>query len=166
MAISQLSKRFYEFGPFCINSVQRVLLREGEVVTVTPKQFDLLLLLVENHGRIVEKERLMEEIWPDIAVEEGNLTTNIYMLRKVLGEDTNGQQFIQTLPRRGYRFVGEVREVVAGDSDPVIREPVELRLVMRQEQEAVLPREALCAEAGRAWDRSRDWLPQLLHCLY
>lgn len=103
---------------------------------MTPKQFDLLLLLVENHGRVVEKERLIEEVWPETAVEEGNLTTNIYMLRKVLGEDTNGQQYIQTLPRRGYRFVGEV---VSGDGQSGVKEPVELRLVTRQEQEIVLP---------------------------
>ncbi|HET8677237.1 MAG TPA: winged helix-turn-helix domain-containing protein, partial [Blastocatellia bacterium] len=155
MAIPQPTKRFYEFGPFRINSIQRVLLREGEVVVVTPKQFDLLLLLVENHGRVVEKERLIEEIWPETAVEEGNLTTNIYMLRKVLGEDINGQQYIQTLPRRGYRFVGEVREVAAGDGRPGVKEPVELHLVTRQEQEAVLPREALArggwARLGAKW---------------
>lgn len=142
MAIPQPTKRFYEFGPFRINSIQRVLLRDGEVLAVTPKQFDLLLLLVENHGGVVEKGRLIEEVWPETAVEEGNLTTNIYMLRKVLGEDTNGQQYIQTLPRRGYRFVGEVREIVSGDGRPGVKEPVELHLVTRQEQEAVLPREA------------------------
>lgn len=136
MAIPQPTKRLYDFGPFRINSVQRVLSRDGEVVAMTPKQFDLLLLLVENHGRVVEKERLIEEVWPETAVEEGNLTTNIYMLRKVLGEDTNGQQYIQTLPRRGYRFVGEV---VSGDGQSGVKEPVELRLVTRQEQEIVLP---------------------------
>ena len=135
MAILQPTKRLYDFGPFRMNSVQRVLLRDGEVVAVTPKQFDLLLLLVENHGRVVEKERLIEEVWPETAVEEGNLTTNIYMLRKVLGEDTNGQQYIQTLPRRGYRFVGEV---VSGDGQTGVKEPVELHLV-RQEQEVVSP---------------------------
>ena len=155
MAIPQPTKLFYEFGPFRINSVQRVLLRDGEVVAVTPKQFDLLLLLVENHGRVVEKERLIEEVWPETAVEEGNLTTNIYMLRKLLGEDANRQQYIQTLPRRGYRFVGEVREVMSGDVWPGAKEPAELHLVTRQEQEAVLPREALMragwASPGVKW---------------
>ena len=152
MAIPQPTKRLYDFGPFRINSVQRVLSRDGEVVAMTPKQFDLLLLLVENHGRVVEKERLIEEVWPETAVEEGNLTTNIYMLRKVLGEDTNGQQYIQTLPRRGYRFVGEV---VSGDGQSGVKEAVELRLVTRQEQEVVLPQKTLTrgawARLGAKW---------------
>src|SRR4030095_3114544 len=128
------TKRLYDFGPFRINSVQRVLSRDGEVVAMTPKQFDLLLLLVENHGRVVEKERLIEEVWPETAVEEGNLTTNIYMLRKVLGEDTNGQQYIQTLPRRGYRFVGEV---VSGDGQSGVKEALELHFVARRAQEDI-----------------------------
>lgn len=146
---------FYEFGPFCINRAERILLREGEVVPATPKQFDILLVLIENRGHVVDKEKLIQEVWPDTAVEEGNLTTNIYMLRKVLGEGTNGQQYIQTLPRRGYRFVGEVREVASGDALPAVKEPAELHLVTRQEQEALLPRKALrrsrWASLGAKW---------------
>ena len=143
MVIPRQINYFYEFGPFRLNRDERILLREGEVVPATPKQFDLLLVLIENRGHVVDKERLIQEVWPDIAVEEGNLTTNIYMLRKVLGEGTNEQQYIQTLPRRGYRFVGEVREVAAGDARPAVEELVEIRLLTRQEQESQLPRKAL-----------------------
>ena len=84
MALPQHTNRFYEFGPFRVDSVSRLLLRDGEVVPLTPKEFDILLVLVENRGDVVEKGRLMREIWPDTAVEEGNLTTNISTLRKAL----------------------------------------------------------------------------------
>ena len=96
----------YQFGQFRVDVVERVLLRDGEPVALTPKLFDILLLLVESNGHVVEKDRLMKEIWPDTFVEEGNLTQNISMLRKVLSDDSH--QYIQTLPRRGYRFVGYV----------------------------------------------------------
>jgi DNA-binding winged helix-turn-helix (wHTH) protein/TolB-like protein/Flp pilus assembly protein TadD len=145
MAIRQQKRCFYEFGLFRLNSVGRILLRDAEVVPLTPKQFDILLLLVENHGQVVEKERLIEQVWPDASVEEGNLTTNIYMLRKALGEGANAQQFIQTLPRRGYRFVAEVREVIPGDESTVTREPVELHLVTPQDQAGILPGKAITA---------------------
>src|SRR6185369_3694071 len=84
--------------------------REGEVVPLTPKVFDILLALVENSGQVVSKEDLMKRVWPSTFVEEGNLTQNISLLRKALGESTGGVQFIETVPRRGYRFVGDVSE--------------------------------------------------------
>jgi DNA-binding winged helix-turn-helix (wHTH) protein/Tfp pilus assembly protein PilF len=105
------ASRFYEFGPFCIDPAERLLLRDGVPVPLTAKVFDLLLLLVENSGHILERERLLEEIWPDAIVEEANLTVNIYALRKALGEKEKGQRYIETVPRRGYRFVGVVREL-------------------------------------------------------
>ena len=151
MATLPQTIRFYEFGPFRINSIERLLLRDAEVVPLTPKQFDILLVFVGNSSRVVEKEWLMREIWPDTSVEEGNLTTNIYTLRKALGEGANGPQYIQTVPRRGYRFVAEVREV-AGGGPPAINEPVELRLITRQEQENPLPQKAI-ARGGSARQR-------------
>jgi DNA-binding winged helix-turn-helix (wHTH) protein/TolB-like protein/Tfp pilus assembly protein PilF len=102
--------RFYEFGRFRVDVGQRVLRRESEVVPLTPKVFDILLVLVEGNGRIVEKDELMRRVWPDSFVEEGNLTQNISLLRKALGEGSNGQQFVETIARRGYRFVAEVRQ--------------------------------------------------------
>lgn len=99
---------FYEFGRFRLITADRVLLRQGELVPLTPKVFDILLALVENGGRLVEKDDLMKRVWPDTFVEEGNLTQNISLLRKALGEGPGGQQFIETIPRRGYRFVSPI----------------------------------------------------------
>lgn len=100
----------YEFGRFRVNVAERVLLRDGEIVPLTPKVFDILLTLVENSGQVVSKEELMKRVWPDTYVEEGNLTQNISLLRKALGESPGGVQFIETVPRRGYRFVAAISE--------------------------------------------------------
>ncbi|HJT65451.1 MAG TPA: tetratricopeptide repeat protein [Pyrinomonadaceae bacterium] len=88
----------------------RVLLREGELVPLTPKVFDILLVLVQSSGQVVAKDDLMKRVWPNTFVEEGNLTQNISLLRKALGETPGGAQFIETVPRRGYRFVAETSE--------------------------------------------------------
>jgi len=98
----------YEFGRFRVKAEERVLRRGDELVSLTPKAFDILLTLLENAGRIVNKEDLMKKVWPKTFVEEGNLTQNISLLRKALGESATGPQFIETVPRRGYRFVAPV----------------------------------------------------------
>ena len=103
----------YEFGRFRVNVAERVLLRDGEIVPLTPKVFDILMTLVENSGQVVSKEELMKRVWPDTYVEEGNLTQNISLLRKALGESPGGVQFIETVPRRGYRFVAAISERAA-----------------------------------------------------
>jgi len=100
----------YEFGPFYLNSLKRIVLRDGEPLPLTPKCFDILLALVEHAGEVLVKEELMESVWPDTVVEEGNLNRNISTLRKVLGESPNDHRYIVTVPGRGYRFVAEVRE--------------------------------------------------------
>jgi Tol biopolymer transport system component/DNA-binding winged helix-turn-helix (wHTH) protein len=89
---------------------ERILLREGHDVSLTPKLFDTLLVLVESGGRILDKEDLLKKVWPDTFVEEASLAKKVSILRKVLGEDA-GHHYIETIPRRGYRFVAEVREV-------------------------------------------------------
>jgi DNA-binding winged helix-turn-helix (wHTH) protein len=99
-------KQIYEFGRYRLDAAERLLLRDGEVVPLQPKGFDLLLALVERHGRLLEKDELMKLVWPDTLVEEANLANNISILRKTLGE--NGQQFIETAPKRGYRFIVSV----------------------------------------------------------
>jgi eukaryotic-like serine/threonine-protein kinase len=104
--MSRQIKHFYEFGSFRIDTANRLLLRNGEPVSLKAKAIDTLLLLVERNGEVVEKDELMTHLWPDSFVEEGNLTQNIYMLRKALGE----MQYIETIPRRGYRFSAEVKE--------------------------------------------------------
>jgi TolB-like protein/DNA-binding winged helix-turn-helix (wHTH) protein/Tfp pilus assembly protein PilF len=105
-------KRFYEFGTFRLDPSARVLLRAGEVAPLAPKVVDTLVVLVEKAGRLVEKDALMRAVWPDTFVEENNLTHNISVLRKTLGNDPGGRLYIETIPKRGYRFVGEVTEIV------------------------------------------------------
>lgn len=103
------AKIFYEFEPFRVDVAERLLLRDGEMVPLTPKAFDTLLILVENGGHVVEKEELMKRLWPDTFVEEANLAHHISLLRKTFDEGANGSKYIQTVPRRGYRFVANVR---------------------------------------------------------
>jgi DNA-binding winged helix-turn-helix (wHTH) protein/TolB-like protein len=100
--------QIYEFGGYRLDVAERLLLRDGEVVPLQPKVFDLLLALVERHGRLLEKDELMKLVWPDVIVEEANLANNISILRKTISQ--NGHQFIETVPKRGYRFVADVRE--------------------------------------------------------
>jgi DNA-binding winged helix-turn-helix (wHTH) protein/TolB-like protein/Tfp pilus assembly protein PilF len=107
------SKHFYEFGRFRIDTAQRLLRRDQEIVALTPKVFDMLLTLVESSGEVVSKDSLMKKVWPDTFVEEGNLTQNISLLRKALGEGQNGHQYIETVARRGYRFAAPVHAVSA-----------------------------------------------------
>ena len=105
--MDQQDNQSYEFGRFRLKVAERVLLREGEPVPLTPKVFDILVTLVQHGGQVVSKDDLMKRVWPNTFVEEGNLTQNISLLRKALGETPGGVQFIETVPRRGYRFVGE-----------------------------------------------------------
>src|SRR3954468_20641495 len=107
---SKQARRFYAFGAFSLDAGERVLFDERGVVPLTPKAFDTLLALVENSGHVIGKEELMRKVWPDSFVEENNLAQNISMLRKALGEESGGQKYIETVPKRGYRFAAEVRE--------------------------------------------------------
>jgi DNA-binding winged helix-turn-helix (wHTH) protein len=97
-------REVYEFGPFSLDRDERVLLRDGQPVPLQPKDFDMLLVLVENHGRVVEKDELMKRVWPETFVEEANLSHHVFTLRKALGEDRDEIRYIETVPRRGYRF--------------------------------------------------------------
>ena len=108
--MAEQESHFYAFGRFRLKTAERVLLREGELVPLTPKVFDILLTLVEKGGQVVEKDDLMKRVWPSTFVEEGNLTQNVSLLRKALGESPSGPQFIETVPRRGYRFVANISE--------------------------------------------------------
>jgi len=104
-------KQSYEFGPFRLDPENLQLLRDGQPVSLTPKAFDTLVLLVEHSGRLVLKDDLMKALWPDTFVEESNLTQTVFMLRKVLGETGSDQRYIMTVPGRGYRFAADVRQV-------------------------------------------------------
>ena len=123
---------FYEFGRFRLKPDERVLLRGEEFVPLTPKAFDVLLTLLENDGRIVRKDDLMKKVWPDTFVEEGNLTQNVSLLRKALGESATGPQFIETVPRRGYRFVAPVSRTNGGDGAHLVGSAVDDRPGSRQ----------------------------------
>ena len=105
------SVRFYDFDGFRIDTKRHLLMRGGEPIAIKPKALDLLLLLVRHPGRLLGKEELMNRLWPDTVVEEANLTQNVFVVRKALGEAPGEQRFIATVARQGYRFVGNVREV-------------------------------------------------------
>ncbi len=103
-------KQFYEFGDFRLDCTNKLLLRDGINMSITKKMFETLNVLVENADRLVEKDELMQKIWHDRFVEESNLTFNIKMIRKALGDSANSPTYIETVPRRGYRFIAEVKE--------------------------------------------------------
>jgi DNA-binding winged helix-turn-helix (wHTH) protein/Flp pilus assembly protein TadD len=134
----------YKFGEFRIEAGKRLLLRGGALVALTPKAFDTLLHLIQNRQRVVEKDELMQAIWPDTSVEENNLNQNISTLRRVLGESRGENRYIATIPGKGYRFIADV-EGGGALSGPVqaARERVTL---------AVLPFENLSS------DREREYL--------
>src|SRR5262249_17849981 len=116
--MSQVSTKLYEFGAFGLDASERVLWRGEEMIVLPSKVFDTLWMLVKEEGRVVSKSELMEAIWTDAFVEESNVSQNIYTLRRTLGVDEQGRQFIETVPRRGYRFAVPVRlleEAANGD---------------------------------------------------
>jgi Tol biopolymer transport system component/DNA-binding winged helix-turn-helix (wHTH) protein len=110
-------KHFYDFDRFTLDASERLLLREGRPVRLTPKEFDTLLALVRGAGRVMSKEDLLKEIWPDTFVGEATLAQNVFTLRKALGEPEGGGAFVETVPRRGYRFAVEVRERREGEEE-------------------------------------------------
>jgi DNA-binding winged helix-turn-helix (wHTH) protein/TolB-like protein/Tfp pilus assembly protein PilF len=105
-------RRFYEFGPFRLDPDRYRLFRGDEVVQLSPKAIETLALLVQNTGKLLDRQTLMDTLWPDVLVEEANLTVAISQLRKAINENGDKGEFIQTIPRVGYRFVADVREVV------------------------------------------------------
>src|SRR5215813_8191776 len=102
----------YEFGPFRVDARERQLTRDGAVVPLRPKVFDILLMLVENSGHVLTKDDVMKHVWSDIAVEEGNISRTISTLREALGEGPRDHRYIETIPWRGYRFVASVKQVL------------------------------------------------------
>ena len=122
--MQQKAKCFYEFGPFRLDPVERVLLTAGTRVALTPKAFETLLVLVENSGHILEKDDLLKQVWPDTFVEEGTLARNISTLRKALGDDPEGETYVETVPRRGYCFVAMVQQVPYEEPGASLATPV------------------------------------------
>ena len=130
--MSKASKRLYEFGPFRLDPSERLLLRDGNPLPLTPKAFDTLLVLVENSGHLVDKDELIGRVWPDTFVEDGSLTRNISVLRKLLGEDSTDDQYIETLPKRGYRFVMSIRQF---EGEELVVRRARVRIVTEEEVE-------------------------------
>ncbi len=143
------TRRLYEFGPFRLDASKRRLLRESDPVLLTPKALETLIVLVENRAVIVSKDELMNSLWPDSSVEESNLSQNIFVLRKALGDSARERRYILTVPGRGYQFIETVNEI--GDEK-------EAREACRLATEA--PKSA--AVDNRAARRSALWLAPAL----
>src|SRR5438445_13603511 len=109
--MEQRQKHLYEFGPFSLDTRERVLLRDGCRLPLKPKVYETLLALISQSGHVVDKEELMRQVWPDVIVEENNLTGNIFALRRAFAE----YDCIETVPRRRYRFTAEVKQVRVAD---------------------------------------------------
>ena len=105
----------YEFGPYQLDPCKRILTREGEGIPLTPKATEILLVLVKHAGQLVEKDELLKEVWPDTFVEEANLSQNVFTLRRALGDDRAEPRYIETVARRGYRFLATVRTVTQAE---------------------------------------------------
>ncbi|MFN0086636.1 MAG: tetratricopeptide repeat protein [Blastocatellia bacterium] len=140
--MSKQFKQLYEFGPFRIDPSQRVLFREGKPVALPPKIFETLLALVERSGQIVEKDKLIKEVWPETIVEENNLAQYISALRKTLGDGRHEHRYIETIPRRGYRFTAEVREVRDEAAELIIRDQATASLKINEETGEIEPEPA------------------------
>jgi DNA-binding winged helix-turn-helix (wHTH) protein/tetratricopeptide (TPR) repeat protein len=147
-------KVLYEFGPFRVDPEKQLLLREDLPVAISPKVFETLLILIRHSREVVCKEDLMKALWPDAFVEEANLSQNIFMLRKALGDTPEDRRYIVTLPGRGYRFAEQVRTVTQDGDDVVIAS--RSRAQMMVEQAGTASRETLSAPPG-SLGRRESW---------
>lgn len=138
--MSNEEREFYEFKSFALDARGRVLLRDGSVVHMTPKALDALLVLVRNPGLVIEKERLLSEVWGDAFVEEGSLPRTIHELRRVLGDNSSHPSFIETITKRGYRFVA----------------PVQLRTFDREADALIIERHVLARVTSSEEDVASD----------
>jgi len=136
--MSQPAKRFYLFDTFRVDAAERILFKEDREVSLTPKVFDTLLVLIENSNHVLTKKELMRQVWPDSFVEENNLAQNISILRKALGagdRSKEGEPYIQTVPKRGYRFVGDVRATGGDDDTMIVHERTRARIIVERTDE-------------------------------
>ena len=154
MVMGTSVKHLYEFGPFQLDPPERLLLCDGQPVPMTPKAFDLLVVLVERGGHLVEKDELLKTVWRGSIVEEGNLSVTVSFLRKALNDDRGLHKYIETVSKRGYRFVADVRQVgeprkraAPAAAGRVSGEPEKQRMVQEQLSAAV-PKPATIAPRG------------------
>jgi TolB-like protein/DNA-binding winged helix-turn-helix (wHTH) protein/Tfp pilus assembly protein PilF len=145
VALSKESRPVYEFGPFRLDPSEHLLLRDGQAVPLAPKVFDTLTALVENSGRLVDKDELMSMLWPDTFVEEATLARNISDLRRALGESTGDQKFIETVPKRGYRFIAPVKQLNDEVVAVMVKKHSRARIFTKEEEPTSAGAEALQA---------------------
>ena len=131
--MSRPAKCLYEFGPFRLDPAEHVLVRDGEPVALRPKEFAVLVALVENHGHALTKDELLQAVWSGQLVEEGNINRQISALRKALGETSDEPQYIETIPKVGYRFVAPVREIRDRSADMVLERHTIARIITEEE---------------------------------
>lgn len=127
--MSKADENIYQFGEYRLVAEKSLLFKETEIVALAPKAVEVLLSLVEKEGEVISKDELLNRVWADSFVEEANLTHHISALRKALGEDKNSRKFIETIPRRGYRFVAPVREQENGATEIIVSEQMTARFV-------------------------------------
>src|SRR5688500_10164642 len=125
---------FYEFDRFRLDAGRKCLWHSAELVSLTPKAFETLLVLIKHRGEIVGKDVLLDEVWADTFVEESTLSQNILTLRKTLAAFAKDKQFIVTVPRRGYRFVGDVKEIVGDEEFFVVERRTRTHIVAEQKE--------------------------------
>jgi TolB-like protein/DNA-binding winged helix-turn-helix (wHTH) protein/Tfp pilus assembly protein PilF len=150
-------KRAFQFGPFLLDPDERTLRNGDERMDLPPRVFDTLLVLVNHSGRLLEKDQLMRDVWPDATVEENNLTQAIYLLRKVLRDGEGGERYIETVPKRGYRFVARVLEL---GSPNIVDTGTNATTAAKAEDRAVAP--ALTGELVTPAQPSRRVSPVLM----
>src|SRR5437764_1740842 len=126
-------RHFYEFGDFRLDADKHRLLHDGEVVSLSPKAVEALFVLVRNPGKPLEREALMQAVWADSFVEDANLTVAISHLRKALGQNGEPAEYIETVPRVGYRFVADVREVREEPAPLIVEKRTLSRTIIEEE---------------------------------
>src|SRR5258705_11423566 len=119
----------YEFDDFRLDAGKRLLLRRGQMLSLTPRILDTLLYFVRHQGRVIEKDELMRAIWPHAFVEENNLNQSVSTLRRVLGESRDQNRYILTQPGHGYRFVAVGKQVEVGVSESISKESIGIRTI-------------------------------------
>jgi DNA-binding winged helix-turn-helix (wHTH) protein/Tol biopolymer transport system component len=156
--MSLKQQQFFNFGEFTLDAGQRILRSADESeIPLTPKVFETLLVLVENHNVILDKDYLLKQIWPDAYVEEGSLARNISILRKALGESPDDQRYIQTIPKRGYRFVAPVRNISNDRSAVVVEEETSTQATFDVEVTGATPSGATVGSIPHTKRRYLQW---------
>ena len=151
----EINSKIYEFSGFRLEEAQQRLLRNGEPVALKPKILDLLRYLIQSRGQLIAKDDLMREVWPDTIVEENNITVSMSILRKTLGETRHKPQFIETVPRRGYRFVAQVMEI---STDPITAGEIGFAPALAESEEAPIDSLAVLPTGSLEKDPNVEYL--------